>query len=336
MKLTKISTLVFLLLYSILIYGQERQSPKLIKSKGNYVHSFTKMKFPEQIDDYERKTIYSFTKANDDVEITYAKAETTTVAISLYPAGVGAEGRLRNEFLKTIKTVSKSENTIFDFVQRPVQRIGSKYVCNGFKAVSAWKTKNITADYILYECGTWFLKIIINSVDLDSSQVERLEEKILTKYDPTKLTELKPLSVKSDFFVAPALGSDRSRAKYILNSGLKKLKWAKDNVPENERASGFPDLYLNMHIEAFKEFAECKETGHRAGNDVAKLIDDVNMIINAGYLPEFIMKQYHMVMIVPDGMKLDFAGYEKFAKEHNNPALNINTHYYLIVYRQKK
>jgi hypothetical protein len=65
---------------------------------------------------------------------------------------------------------------------------------------------------------------------------------------------------------------------------------------------------------------------HRPGNDMAKSIDDVNMITKAGFLPEFIMKQYHMVMIVPNDMKLDCAGYEKFAKEHNSPVLDINKH----------
>ena len=132
------------------------------------------------------------------------------------------------------------------------------------------------------------------------------------------------------------MGKDRDRAKYILKSGFKKLEWANANVPENERASGFPDLYLDMHIEAFKEFAECKLNGYEPGNDIAKLIEDVNLVINAGYLPEFIMKQYSMVMIVPDNMKFDFEGYEKFAKEHNNLSIDMSKQYYFIVYRQKK
>ncbi|MGZ7160756.1 MAG: hypothetical protein ACXVHR_09800, partial [Methanobacterium sp.] len=89
-------------------------------------------------------------------------------------------------------------------------------------------------------------------------------------------------------------------------------------------------------IEAFKEFAECKVEGYKPDNDIAKLIENVNLVIKAGYLPEFIMKQYSMVMIVPDNMKFDFEGYEKFVKEHNIPSIDLSKHYYLIIYRQKK
>lgn len=326
----------FLLAITLNVQGQERKSPQLIKLKGDYTHSFSEMTFPEQIEDYQRKNIYSFTKQDDAIEVTYQKPEMTIVAIKIYPAGDGVEGRLRNEYLKTAQTVSNEANQTIGFEQGSVRKVGTKYICNGFNAVSYLKNKREITDLILYECGAWFLRIIITSKDLDSNHLEALEEKILNKFDPTKLTALTPLNLKSDFLVAPGLGKDRDRAKYILKSGFKKLEWANANVPENERVSGFPDLYLNMHIEAFKEFAECKEESYERDNDIAKLIDDINMVAKAGYLPEFIMKQYSMVMIVPDKIKFDFEGYEKFAKEHNNPSININKHYYLIIYRQKK
>jgi hypothetical protein len=336
MRLTKHSVLTFLMLSTLWVHGQERKSPHLIKSKGDYTQRSTEMTFPEQIEDYQRKTIYSFTKQDDAIEVTYEIPEITTVAIKIYPAGDGVEGRLRNEYLTALQTISNEVNKTIGFEQGPVRRIGNKYICNGFSAVSHLKNKDEITDLILYECGAWFLRIIITSKDLDSSHIEALEEKILNKFDPTKLTELKPLNLKSDFIVAPGLGKDRDRAKYILKSGFKKLEWVNANVPENERVSGFPDLYLNMHIEAFKEFVECKVEGYQPDNDIAKLIEDVNLVIKAGYLPEFIMKQYSMVLIVPDNMKFDFEGYEKFVKEQNIPSIDMNKHYYLIVYRQKK
>jgi hypothetical protein len=333
-RLIRYTFVTFLILTNFYVQGQERKSPQLIKSKGDYTHSSTEMTFPEQIEDYQRKTIYSFTKQDDAIEVTYEKPEMTNVAIKIYPAGDGVEGRLRNEYLKTLQTISNEANKTIGFEQGPVRRVGDKYICNGFSAVSHLKSK--ITDLILYECGSWFLKITITSKDLDSNQIVALEEKILNRYDPTKLTELKLLNLKSKFIVAPALGKDRDRAKYILNSGFKKLKWVNTNVPENERVSGFPDLYLNMHIEAFKEFAECKVEGYRPDNDIAKLIDDVNKVIKAGYLSEFIMKEYSMIMIVPDDMKFDFDGYEKFAQEQNISHIDMSKHYYLIIYPQQK
>ena len=188
---------------------------------------------------------------------------------------------------------------------------------------------------VLYECGAWFLKVKISSRELDTSHIEQLEQKVLEKYDPTKLTELKPLNLKSDFIVAPGLGKDRTRAKYILKSGFKKLEWANKNVPENERASGFPDLYLNMHIEAFKELAECKDENFTSDNAIAKYISDINKVIKANYLPEFLMKQYNMVMITPDNMKFDFEGFAQWQEEYKI-SLDMRMHFYLLVYRQPK
>ncbi|MCH5720552.1 hypothetical protein [Niabella hibiscisoli] len=190
---------------------------------------------------------------------------------------------------------------------------------------------------ILYECGTWFLKITIVSKNLNTHDPnEALEELFLNKYDPAKLTGLKLLNLESDFLVAPALGKDRIRAKYVMSSGLKKLEWANTHVPENERVSGFPDLYLDMHIEAFRELAKGSAADSVPTNDIGELIAYVNLVIKAGYLPEFIMKQYHMVMIVRDDMKLDFEGYEKFTKDQNNFSIEPGKHYYLIRYPEQK
>ena len=315
-------------------FGQARTSPKLIKAKGDFAHHATGTIFPEQIEGYPRKTIYSFTKQDDDIEVTFESPEKTSIAIKLYPAADGIEGRLRREYLKTLEGISGAKNKAITFDQRPVRRVGTKYICNGFKAVSKFKTGEVN-QLALYECGAWFLRISITSNGLDSSYIEALTEKILNKYDPTKFTELKPLNLKSDFIVAPALGNDRARAKYILKSGLQKLEWANNNVPENERASGFPDLYLNMHIAAFKEFTECKDENFAPGNHIAKFISDINKVLKANYLPEFIMKHYSMVMIVPENMKFDFEGFAQWQKEYKI-SMDIDKLYYLIVYRQPK
>jgi hypothetical protein len=333
MKLAKFIIFFLSITISICVQGQSQKGRKLIKVKDDYTHEPTAMVFPEQFEGYERKTIYVVGKESDGVYVTYEK-EGTSFTINFHPAGDGVEGRLRNEYLKLFQPFANGNTT--DFEQSPVRKVGAKYICNGFKAISKPGNNSEIKDMVLYECGTWFMQITITTNDPDRSYINDLEEKIVTRYDPTKLTELKLLNLKSDFVVAPALGKDRARAKYILNSGFAKLKWVNANVPENERVSGFPDLYLNMHIEAFKEFAECKVEGSTTGNDVAKLIDDVNLAAKAGYLPEYIMKQYSMVMIVPDGMKFNFEGYEKFAKENNIAPIDLNKYHYLIIYRPKK
>ena len=328
--------LVYLLtFFGAYAFGQESISPKLTKSKGDFTHNATGTIFQEQLESYPRKSIYSFTKQDDDIEVTYESPEKTSLTIKIYPAGDGIEGRLRNEYIKTLQTISDAANKRIGFDQGPIRKVGTKYICNGFQAVSNLKIKDKVVRLALYECGAWFLRIKITSNDLDSIGIQALEEKVLNRYDPTKFTELKPLNLKSDFIVAPALGKDRARAKYVIKSGLKKLEWANKNVPENERVSGFPDLYLNMHIEAYKEFAECKDENYTSDNDIAKFISDINKVIKANYLPEFLMKQNHMLMIVPDDIKFDFDGFTRWQQECKI-TMDMHKLYYLIVYRQVK
>ncbi|MCH5720551.1 hypothetical protein [Niabella hibiscisoli] len=103
MRLTKLSIIVGLILIYGLANGQERKSAKLIQSMGDYIHRSTAMLFPEQIEDYKRKSIYSFTKTEDNIDVTYEKPGSTSVAINIYPAGYANEGRLRNEYLKVFR-----------------------------------------------------------------------------------------------------------------------------------------------------------------------------------------------------------------------------------------
>lgn len=338
MKLTtpvKALSVTFLILINLYAAAQERSSPKLIRSKDNFTHTLTGTVFPEQIIDYPRKSIYSFTKQDDNIEVTYESPEKASVTIKLYPAGDGTEGRLRNEYLKSLQSISNAVNKTIDFDQYPVRKTGATFICNGFKAVSNGKSKGENTQLALYECGAWFLRVQITSKGLDSSGIKALEDSVLNRYDPTRLTALKPLNLKSDFIVAPGLGKDRVRAKYILQSGFKKLEWVNNNIPENERVSGFPDLYLNMHIAAFKELAACKDEQYTPDNHIAKFISGINKVIEAGYLPEFIMKQYSMVMIVPDNMQFDFEGFSKWEEQHKI-SLDHNSLYYVIIYRQPK
>lgn len=58
--------------------GQERSSPKLVKSKGDFTHNATGTNFPEQIENFPRKSIYLFTKQDNDIEVTYESQDGTS------------------------------------------------------------------------------------------------------------------------------------------------------------------------------------------------------------------------------------------------------------------
>lgn len=323
---------LILLLIPVHLHGQQRKHPKPLQSKGAYLHIATGMTFPEEIEDVPRKSIYSFTKQDDHIEVTYEAPSSLSITIQIYPAGNGREGRLRDEYLKTLQTISTDTKRTIGFDQGPVQRKGPQYICNGFKARYGAKGEYKNNQVILYECGAWFLKIRFSSKDLNDSSMAALEQQILDRYDPTSLTALKPLPVKSEFLVAPGLGKDKERSAYILKSGFKKLEWANTHITENERASGFPDLYLGMHLAALKELEACKNENFSPDNHVAAFINAINSVARAGYLPEFLMKQYGMVMIVPENMVFNFEGFDKWQEAHNI-YINPQILYYLIVFK---
>ena len=328
---------ILFLLFSLTIVGQTQTNPKVIKEKGDYTFKSAKTIFPLEIENYSRKNIYSFDKENRNIGAEYQNSESensTKITVYIYPAEDGTEGRLRNEYLKSIQSISDFSNAELTANQFAIKKEGEKYICNGFKAIIISDKKNQN-QLTLYECGTWFLKIRITSNELNSTEIDNIENKFIEVFNPTKLTETKLLSLKSDLIIAPAIGKDKAMLGSIMKSAFKKLEWANANISEKERVSGFPDIYLEMHIEALKEFASFEQENENTANEVnKKYISDINKILKSGFLTEFILKQYNMVMRFPDNLKLDFDGYAKW-EEENKTSIDLNKLYYLITYPKK-
>lgn len=333
-------TIVIFILFGVQVQiarGQDRASPKKIRVKGDYIHSFTNSIFQEQFETYRRQGVYSFNKENSNIGVVYEGQSgdiKTTISIYIYPANEASESRLRHEFLKSLQEIANSTSDGFGAIQFPVRYEG-EYVCNGFKAVNNQKQSEYN-NLTLYECGTWFLKIRLTTNELDSLQVAKIEKKIIEKYSPSDLTKLKPLDTKSTVYFAKAAFADSLLMGSVMGSAFKKLEWANKNIKENEKASGFPDIYLEMQVESIKELLEFKKKHEsmKVGTASKKYLDEVTLLINSGFLAEFIMKQFNMILIVPDKQIFDFDGYEKW-RQTNNLTLDLNNRYYVIAYGQK-
>ena len=62
-------------------------------------------------------------------------------------------------------------------------------------------------------------------------------------------------------------------------------------------------------------------------------MDDLNEIIDSGFLEEFILDQFNMIMIF-SGKKLDFDSYYKWKEEHPTK-INLNERFYVLSYGAK-
>jgi hypothetical protein len=326
----KTGTLIILLfVLGQISYGQTPRQPKQLKVKGTYVHSPTKTEFPVNIGSYQRQGVYSFDKKNENIGSTY-KNEQTTLSIYLYPAGEGSEGRLRNQYLQAMQDMADNSKSGLHAQQEYTFFKSDGYKINGFTATTKGNPKSQLS---LFECGQWFFKIRITTNLLDTAGINSLEKLILNTFQPTNLVKKSHLNHKADVIVAPAAFRDSLLLGSVLGSAFKKISWALENVDSLERASGFPDLYLGMHIESLKQFVQFEKgkqwTRHQSTTDY---INELNDIITSGFLEEFILDQFNMIMIVPKDLTLDFEAYELW-KSSYEPKINLKERFYLVTYK---
>jgi hypothetical protein len=118
-----------------------------------------------------------------------------------------------------------------------------------------------------------------------------------------------------------------------MGSAFKKISWALDNVDSLERAAGFPDLYLGLQVESLKEFTQFeKRKKWNRQQSTTDYLNELNQIIESGFLEEFIMEQFDMIMIVPKETTFDFEGFQKW-KEAHPITIDLNQRFYVVSYK---
>lgn len=335
MKLKTIT--LFIILIGLNCQAQEYAKPKKIRFKDGFSHKFSETTFPPTLENgFELKDVYAFDKKKKNIGVVYEETAEPSgkLTIYIYPAGDGTEDRLRSEYLKSMQSVANFTENGLGATQYPVKYKGSKFDCNGFKAV--FKSQNQeNSSLSVYECGTWFFKMRLTTKENDSAKLKTLEDFILEKFDPSHLTEQKRLNEKADIYFSKAAFQDSILLGSAMGSAFKKTEWVLENVPEREKASGFPGHYLDMQIAAFNEFVAFDKThNYKKSSFTLKYLNDLNALIDAGFLDECIMEQFSMLMIVSEEHEFDFDGFEKW-KAKNEIEIDLNQMFYIIAFGQK-
>lgn len=320
---------LILMIFTFSVNGQSLYNPKIIKSKKEYKHKISKTKFPSKIENYSRKKISIYDKQKKNISAIYEN-ETSVISVHIYPAGNGTDGRLRREYFKSISFL---KNKNLDYTQKPI-KYSEKYIVNGYKA----DFKNEKGNYSqlsIYECGTWFFKFAITSKNSDTLGFIKSEKQFIKQFNPSNLTEVKPLSEKVDIKFKKTAFRDSTMLGSNMGSAYGKFGWVMDNIRENERKSGFPDLYLEANIAQVKEFLNFdKKRNLSKKKETKEYLIELDKIVNSKFLNEFIMEQKKMVMIVPENIKLDFKAYNKWKKE-NNFEIELSEFHYVISFNEK-
>jgi len=331
-------TFTTLTVFCAFAFGQQYSKPKKLKVEGDYVQEATNILFPIAIDNYERADIYSFDKKRTNIGVTYKNKNgnrKTTLSIYIYPAGSGTEDRVRNEYLNCLQSLANVADHGIQAVQNYCSYKKDGYTFNGFKAtvVSESKTKSLLE---IYECGNWFFKIRVTSDLLDSLALDSLDKRVLELFPLEKLVKISFLHSRANVYFAKGALRDSILLGCAMGSAYKKIEWAFDNTDSLERAAGFPGLYLDLHVAAWKEFVKFqKEHDYKMSSFTKDYLAQLNSIIDNGFLEEFIMEQYSMIMIIPENMKNEFGEFDKWKLTHP-VTINLNERFYVIELGDKK
>ncbi len=345
-QLYTIVILLCLLAIGLTVSGQPDVRPRLLHVNENYLHAATHFNFPDTLfGNFRRQDVYSFDKQEHSIGVTYENfcGRTKTVfSIYLYPAGMAFEGRLRHEYQTSMQAVVNHTETELHARQYIFPYESKKYICNGIAALI--KTdKHELAQMTLFEAGTWFYKIMITSDRADTVLLSDLRTKILQAFEPTELTDLVPLHKRISVYMQKSAFRDSVLLGSAMASAYRKIDWVMDNVERNVRATGFPDLYLNLHVAGLKAFMEFQHRENVAQSGQAwyrspfteNYLRQLQLISNAGFLEEFVMDQYDMLLIIPKEITVQkYNDYLRWKSQHDI-GIDLDDTFYILSFDTK-
>ena len=297
-----------LLLFALtLLLGQlQAQSPKKIKAKGDYVHAPTSAVFPLQLGDYHRDKLYSYDKKKENVGGVYESAnKKTLLSVYVYPAGNGYDRRIHDEYSSLMQELANYRGGLHA-ISNVVSYQNEGLKINGLKSVFT-SSENENESLTLYECGKWWFKMRITSSDLDTCQMSQLEKNVMDYFVPTNYVKNDPLGLKFDVHVAPAAIPDSLMLCCVLGAIIGELQWIDENVDSLERISGFPSLYLEAQMASVEGFVKAEKDHPKlpGGEEIHHQLEQLNRIIENGFLEEYLIDQYFGWLIIPKDKDMD-------------------------------
>lgn len=310
--------------------------PQKIVFNDDYYHNPSGFMFPLEMLDFSRDEIYSYDQEKRNIGVSYkstGSTHETSITLYVYPAGNGTEGRLRDEYLASLQEITNITKSGINATQQATSFNNDGLTINGFKAEIDLNQRKSTL--AVFECARWFFKIRITSDHDDFEDHSNIQQKILDLYQPTNLVKSAPLAPLASIYFAPVAFADSVILGSAMGSAFGKMSWASENVDSLELISGFPDLYLDLHISSLLEFVEFerKYPEYSKTQHTEDYLRELNRIIDSGFLSEFILDQYNMIMIIPDEVEKDL-DFERFYKwrEKNPINIDLNRKFYVISY----
>lgn len=300
---------------------------------ADFYHTASQTLFPYRMGIFKRSHIKSVGKATKQVIVTYETANGSKITIHLTPNSEGSEGRLRNSYLQALSKFSLHLPKGVQPTHTMLQFKGVDYDTNGIQG-NYQKGGELIARCSVYECGSWILGITETRESNEQQQIlDNASEQLLQHLNPSHLVALQPFNLKSNLEFDKKNLQNNPTVGALWASAMKKLEWAETHISPRERAAGFPDLYLGMHIAAAEEYIAILSQKRLPNNSKERqFYHQIRQIQSAGFLPEFFMQHYDNLLLTTDGFELYPADYELW-KEENGIRIAWKDKLYNIVYR---
>lgn len=311
---------IFLLLICIfyigpILHAQKLHKPKKIKKEGDYAQPATNIVFPENIDGYLRSDLSTFDKAETDITATY-KDDKTTITVYIYPAEYASGSYLRREFIYSLKAIAIVNDRNIEAQESLHRYEKNGYKINGFHALVNNPDGTKTALEI-YGCGVWHFKIRISTRSLDTMAINDLFAKARAIFKPEELVKISDLSLAPQITISRSALSDSLLLGCTMGEALEEAKWS-EHIDKTELISGFPDVYLDMHISGIKAFIKFADE-HKdfmATKTTYDYIDQIRMLIANDFLDEYILEHYNNLLIRSENGNVDFKAYNQWKILH--------------------
>ncbi|TDX86240.1 hypothetical protein [Epilithonimonas xixisoli] len=299
-------------------FSQQRNQPLEIKSNTDFTHK-TGVKFPKEWNGFKRDRLVSYDTNNYNIGATYyfkANKKVTNISIYIYPAEVSNEN-LRDQFLSFKTIVNRNATNHPEISPEFVILKSEKVIVNGVKSyfdyniivpdfMKGQKDQNNKSLFSVYDCGKWNVKFRVSVENGDFERVKQLENALMVSFEPIIIAEkyLLESGENAKILVSKTAQRDSLMLKSTIEEAETKKEWLNTNKSVAELSSGFSDFEIESSIDAIQQklkFYNENKDKITGSEETKKYFDNLQKIIDNGFLKDFIYSQTFGVVIYPEG-----------------------------------
>lgn len=316
------------------IHAQHLNKPKKIKVEGDFKHHPTGVIFPVAIGNYTRTEMTTFNREWTDIsaEYSYVTEEgKTQLSIYVFPVSSPSDYALRQnyDYVKIALNYAAAKHNDYHEKLCTIKKYG--YTVHGFhNEFRNGKTQELVR---LYLCGLWYFKIRITSYSQNAAQLSQSSDEVVDVIDPVKMVKDFPLNPVTDINISPKAFSDSGLFYIAMVQAFEKLSWTCKKVDSMERLSGVPDIYLDEYVTMLSNTLKSIDTSKTVPRTeyLQKYTKQLRTMISSGFLDEHIMNRFDRLMIVAEGMKLDYDAYDKWLLDNQVNLVNPDERLFILV-----